>query len=79
MRGRPRASKSHNPLEEEVMFSQCAQLPLGTRPYLTGWPGCALENSSSKASGGQPRPEFTHLISSKRGLTAMLDTAEVGP
>ena len=78
MRGRPRASNSHNPFEEEVMFSQCAQLPLGTRPYHTGWPGCALGNSSSKASNLQPRPEITHLRSSKPSLFGR-DSMEVGP
>ena len=62
-----------NPLEEEVMFTQCAQLPLGTRPYRTGWPGCALGNSSSKASSFQRRPEITHL------LCSTLDPMEVGP
>jgi hypothetical protein len=57
---------------EHVMFSLRAQLPLGTRPYRTGWPGCAFgkrapAHGSHAASGapvtnGHSSIENTHLI-----------------
>ena len=81
MRGRPRASYSHNRSKEEVMFSHRAQLPLGSRPYRAGWPGCAMDQgggpSLPETSSDRPRPQFAHLFSLAHSARIALDTKEV--